>query len=151
MGLFVLVKVQRITVMIPVAAALLLCSSEPVLGVAPIIWGAVPILFLSLLSGLGFQSIFWAGKADSKWILSCAMAASILAAFFGGLAYKRMVAGPVLQWTAMMYALTAVSLWFMLFFAHSGLRWKPVKWVVLATPVLIDLIFSARYLVDKLF
>lgn len=151
MGLFVLVKVQRITVMIPVAAAMVLCLSKPVLGVAPIVWAAVPVLFLSLLSGLGFQSIFWAGKADSKWILSCALAASILAAFFGGLAYKRMVVGPVLQWTAMMYAITAVALWIMLFFAHSGFRWKPAKWIVLTTPVVIDLIFSARYLVIKLF
>ena len=151
MGLFVLIKIQRITVLIPVAAALILCFFEPVLGVAPIVWAAIPILFLAILSGLGFQSIFWAGKADSKWILTCAIIASILAAFFGGLAYKRLVGGMVLQWTAMMYALTAVSLWLMLFFAYTGLRWKPIKWAVLTAAVAIDVIFSARYLVDKLF
>ena len=151
MGLFVLIKIQRITVFLPVAAAMVLCFLEPVVGVPPIVWAAIPILFLAILSGLGFQSVFWAGKSDSKWILTCAIIASILAAFFGGLAYKRMVVGAVLQWTAMMYALTAVSLWLMLFFAYTGIRVKPIKWGVLTAAVAIDVIFSARYLVDTLF
>ena len=151
MGLFVLIKVQRIAALIPVATAIVLCFSRPIAATPPIVWAAVPILFLALLSGLGFQSIFWAGKADGKWILTCAIAASILVAFFGGLAYKRLVIRDVLELTAIMYAMAAVSLWFMLFFAYTGLRWKPVKWIVLTAAVAIDLIFSARYLVDKLF
>ncbi len=151
MGACVLVKIQRISVLLPVAAAMILCFCEPVLATPPIVWAAIPILFLSILAGLGFQSIFWAGKADSKWVLTCAIIASVLAAFFGGLAYKRMIVGPVLQHTAVMYALTAAALWIMLFFAHANLRWKPVKWVILTASIIIDLIYSARYLVDKLF
>ena len=151
MGLFVLVKVQRITVLLPVAAAMILCFLRPVLGVPPIIWAAVPVLFLSLLSGLGFQSIFWAGKADSKWVLTCALAASVLTAFFGGLAYKRMIHGNLLEGTALVYAVTAVGLWLLFFFIHANLRWKPAKWAILTAIVVFDLVFSARYLVDKLF
>ncbi len=151
MGLFVLVKAQRIAVLIPIAAALVLCFWEPVLQVSPIVWAAFPILFLAILSGLGFQSLLWAGKADCKWVITCAIAASILAAFFGGLAYKRLILGGLLEWTAMMYAVAAAALWFLFFLAKTGLRWHPMRWGLLTAAVTIDLIFSARYLVEKLF
>lgn len=151
LGLCVVIKIQRVTVFIPVAAALILCFIKPVLGVSPIAWAAIPVLFLAILSGLGFQSALWAGKADWKWLLSCAVIASILAAFFGGLAYKRFIGGVVLQWTAMMYALTAICLWLILFLTCTGLRWKPIKWLLLTAAAGIDLVYSARYLVDKLF
>ncbi len=151
MGLFVLVKAQRIALLIPVAVALVLCFWEPILQVSPIVWAAFPILFLAILTGLGFQSLLWAGKSDSRWIIACAIAASILAAFFGGLAYKRLIIGGLLEWTALMYAVAAAALWFLFFLAKTGLRWHPMRWMLLTAAVTIDLIYSARYLVEKLF
>jgi hypothetical protein len=151
MGVFVLVSIQRVSVVIPIAAALVLCFLNPILQVPPIAWAAIPVLFLAMLTGLGFQSIFLAGRADSKWLIACAIAASILAAFFGGLAYKRLLNGSVLQWTAMMYAVAAMGLWILFFFAKTALRWPLMRWILLAAATAVDLVFSARYLVDKLF
>ena len=151
MGIFVLVSIQRIAVIVPIAAALMLCFLKPILQVPPIVWAAIPILFLAVLSGLGFQSILLAGKADSKWVVACAIIASILAAFFGGLSFKRLILGNLLELTAMMYAVAAAALWILFFFARTGLRWPWMRWILLTTAAVIDIVFSARYLVDKLF
>ncbi|MBL7214445.1 MAG: hypothetical protein ISS71_02070 [Phycisphaerae bacterium] len=150
MGVFVLVSIQRISVVFPIAAAMTLCFLNPILQVSPIVWAAIPVLFLAILAGLGFQSILLAGKADSKWIIACAIVASIAAAFFGGLVIRRFT-GLVFEWTALMYAVAAAGLWILFFFAKTGLRWPWMRWILLTAATAIDLIFSARYLVDKLF
>jgi len=85
MGLFVYLKLQRIALLIPIAAGLVLAFCEPILQVSPIVWSAFPILFLAVLCGLGFQAFLWAGKADMKWILTCALTATVLAAFCAGI------------------------------------------------------------------
>lgn len=74
MGLFVYVSVQRVTVLIPAVAGLILAFLDPVFRVSPIIWAALPMVFLVMLAGLGIQTMLWAGKADSKWILFCSLA-----------------------------------------------------------------------------
>ena len=125
MGIFVLVSIQRIAVIIPIAAALMLCFLKPILQVPPIVWAAIPILFLAVLAGLGFQSILLAGKGDCKWVIACAIAASILAAFFGGLAYKRLILGGLLELTASMYAIAAAALW-ILFSLAKRTQTKPI-------------------------
>lgn len=150
MGIFVLVSIQRISVVFPVAAALMLCFLEPILQVSPIIWAAIPVLFLAILSGLGFEAILSAGNADSKWIAACAIAATVAAAFFGGLMIRRFT-GRVFEWTGLMYAVAASVLWLILFFAKAGHRWPWTRWILLTGAMAVDLIFSARYLVDKLF
>ena len=151
MGIFVLVSIQRITVVFPIAAAIMLCFLNPILQVPPIIWAAIPILFLAVLVGLGFQSILLAGQADSKWVIACAIVASILATFFGGLAYKRLIMGGLLELTALMYAVVAAALWILFFFAKTGLRWSWIRWMLLTVATVLDVVFCARYLVDKLF
>lgn len=150
MGIFVLVSIQRISVVFPIAAALMLCFVNPILQVSPIVWAAIPVLFLAILTGLGFQSILLASKSDAKWILACAIAASIVAAFFGGLVIRRFT-GLVFEWTALMYAVGAAGLWIVFFFAKTGHRWPWSRWILLTVATVIDLVFSARYLVDKLF
>lgn len=150
MGLFVYIKLQRVALLIPIATGLVLAFSRPVFEVTPVVWASFGILFLSVLCGLGFQALLWAGKADMKWVLSCAIAASILAAFFGGLAYKRLIMGGLLEMTAAMYALTAAALWVVFFMVATNLRWGWFKWAVLVAASSIDLIYSARYLIGKL-
>jgi len=151
MGIFVYIKLQRVTVLIPIAAGLVLAFWEPILQVSPIVWAAFPILFLSVLCGLGFQALSYAGKADTKWILFCAIAASVLAAFAAGLGIRVVVVRRLFELTATLYALTAAALWILLALVRLNLRWPWFKWAVLTTAMIIDLIFSARYLADKLF
>jgi len=149
MGVFVYVKLQRIALLIPIAAGLVLAFWEPVFQVPPIVWAAFPILFLSLLCGLGFQAFLFAGKADTKWILVCAATVSILAAFFAGLAIRIILIREVFELTMLMYALTAAALWILLVLVRLNLRWPWFKWAILTAAAAIDLLFSARYLIDK--
>ena len=148
MGVFVYIKLQRIALLIPIAAGLILSFWEPLFQVSPIVWAAFPILFLAVLCGLGFQALLWEGKADTKWIVICAAAASALAAFSAGIMMSPF-AGRVFELTAILYGLAAAALWILLALVRLNLRWPWFKWTVLTAAVVIDLLFSARYLVDK--
>jgi hypothetical protein len=152
MGVFVYVKLQRIALLIPIAAGLILAFWEPIFQVSPIVWAAFPMLFLSILCGVGFETLMTAGKPDSKWIVVCAAFATGLAAFFGGLSIRIILVSPeVFKLTALMYGLAAAALWLLLYLIRLQLHWPIAKWLLLTTAAAVDLIFSARYLVDKLF
>ncbi|MCI0498504.1 MAG: hypothetical protein L0Y36_02330 [Planctomycetales bacterium] len=152
MGVFVFAKLQRIALLIPIAVGLMLAFWEPVFQVSPAVWAAFPILFLSVLCGLGFETLMTAGKPDSKWIAVCAGFATGLAAFFGGLSIRIILVSPeVFKLTALMYGAAAAALWFLFFFARAGLRWPWMRWVFLTAAAGIDLFFSACYFVAKLF
>ncbi len=148
MGVFVYIKLQRIALLTPIAAGLVLSFSEPVFQVSPIVWAAFPILFLAVLCGLGFQAFLWAGKADTKWIVIGAAAATALAAFSAGIMVTPF-AGRVFELTAIMYGLAAAALWILLALIRLNLRWPWFKWAILTIAIMIDLIYSARYLIDK--
>lgn len=149
MGVFVLANVQKVAVLIPFAAGLALSFLNPVLHVSPIVWAAFPILFLSLLSGLGFQSMLYTGKADSVWIVACAILGAVLAALFGGLALSPLT-GRVFELTALLYAVSAGALGIVYYFTRVPLRRPWAKWVLLTGAAAVDLILSCRYLVGKL-
>ncbi|MHC4554287.1 MAG: hypothetical protein ACYSUS_03165 [Planctomycetota bacterium] len=148
MGVFVYIKLQRIALLTPIAAGLVLSFSEPVFQVSPIVWAAFPILFLAVLCGLGFQAFLWAGKADTKWIVIGAAAATALAAFSAGIMVTPF-AGRVFELTAILYALAAAALWILLAMLRLNLRWPWFKWALLTAAITIDLLYSARYLIDK--
>lgn len=149
MGIFVLAVVQRVIVLIPFAAGLVLCFLDSVMQVSPIVWAAFPILFLSMLSGLGFQSMLYAGKSDSKWIIGCAIIAAALAAFFAGLSLHPLT-GRVFDMTAMFYLVAAIALAAVYYFIRAKWRLPWGKWAILTSAVLLDIILSSRYLVGKL-
>jgi hypothetical protein len=144
MGVFVYIKLQRITLLIPIAAGLILSFWEPVFQVSPVVWAAFPILFLSVLCGLGFQAFLWAGKADTKWILVSAAAASVLAAFCAGINMS-IFAGRVFELTAILYGLAAAALWILLALVRLNLRWPWSKWLILTAAITLDLLYSAIY------
>lgn len=147
MGVFVYIKLQRIGLLVPIAAGLILSFWYPVFQVSPIVWGAFPILFLAVLCGLGFQAFLWAGKADTKWIVISAAAATALAAFSAGIMVTPF-AGRVFELTALMYGLAAAALWILLAMLRLNLRWPLFKWAILTAAITIDLLFSARYFID---
>jgi hypothetical protein len=148
MGIFVCIKLQRVALLIPIAVGLVLAFLNSVLQVTPIVWAAFPIVFLSVLCGLGFQAFLWAGKADTKWVLTCAAAATVLAAFTAGIMITPF-AGRVFELSSIMYALAAAAIWILLALIRLNLRWPYFKWFILTAAITIDLLFSARYLIDK--
>ena len=152
MGVFVFIKLQRIAFLIPIAAGLILAFWDPIFQVSPIVWAAFPILFLSILCGLGFEALMTAGKPDSRWIVICAAFATGLAAFFFGISVSVILISPeVFKLTALMYGLAAIALWFLLCLIRLQLHWPIAKLFLLTTSAAIDLVFSARYVVDRLF
>lgn len=152
MGVFVFVKLQRVAFLIPIAVGLILAFWEPLFQVSPVVWAAFPILFLSILCGLGFETLMTAGKPDSRWIVVCAAFATGLAAFFYGISVGVILISPeVFKLTALLYGLTAFALWLLLCLIRLQLHWPVAKWLLLTAAAGIDLVFSARYVVDRLF
>ncbi|MHC4231756.1 MAG: hypothetical protein ACYSTW_04045, partial [Planctomycetota bacterium] len=58
-------------------------------------------------------------------------------------------AGRVFELTALLYGLAAAALWILLAMIRLNLRWPWFKWAILTAAITIDLLFSARYLIDK--
>lgn len=151
MGGFVFYTLRRVAVVIPALAGLVLAFCPPVMNVSPLVWASLPILFLAVLSGVGFQALVSAGKKDSVWIVTCAVAASILTAFFAAMAIRIIFIHTTFELTMLMYGLTAAAMWITLFCARKFPRQHIPRWILLGTAMTVDLIFSARYLIDKLF
>lgn len=150
MGIFVLANVQRVAVLIPFAVGLVLCFLEPIRGVSPVVWAAFPALLLAILSGIGFQSMLYAGKADSRWIIACAFIAAALTAFFGGLALHPL-SGRVFDLTTLLYAVAAGVFFAVYYLTRTQMRMPWGRWVLLAGAASLDFILSARYIIDKIF
>lgn len=150
MGLFMYLAVHRVAVLIIVGAGLILAVSEPVFYVSPIVWASVPVLYCSILAGLGAQGIAWSSNADRKWILACVVASGVLVIVgfvIAGYA-KSFHAG--LQ-TAIMHGVAAIMMGSIFFMARARVRWHLLRWILLAVGIAIDVILGATYIVDGIF
>ncbi|MCE5187104.1 MAG: hypothetical protein LLF76_13360 [Planctomycetaceae bacterium] len=150
MGIFVMASFQRVVILIPFAVGLALSFMDPILQVSPVVWEAFPLLLLSVLSGLGFQSMLYAGRADAKWIVGCAVISGVLAAFFGGLSLHPLT-GRQFDLTAMLYAVTTAALMIVYYMAKTQKRFPWGKWIVLVGVSLLDLLLSCRYFIEAIF
>jgi hypothetical protein len=148
MGLFMYLAVHRIKVMIIVAAGFVLACIGPVLQTPPIVWALVPLLYCSVLIGLAVQGLTLIGPADRKWILLCLTAAAALALVTILPALKYPAA---FQSSSKMYVLAVVLMGSIFFIARAGCRWRPLRWILLCAGLGIDIMLSARFIVDKVF
>jgi len=148
MGLFMYLAVHRIKVMIIVAAGLVLAFTGPVLQTPSIVWALIPMLYCSVLIGLGSQALTLTGRADTKWILLCLAAAAALALVTILPALKS--PGAFLT-SAKMYVLACVLMSSIFFITKAGCRWRTLRWVLLYAGLGIDILLGARFIVDKIF
>jgi hypothetical protein len=148
MGLFMYLAVHRIKVMIIVAAGFVLACIGPVLQTPPIVWALIPLLYCSVLIGLAAQGLTITGPADRKWILLCLTAAAALALVTILPALKYPVAS---QTSAKMYVLAVVLMGSIFFIAKAGCRWRPLRWMLLCAGLSVDIMLSARFIIDKVF
>jgi hypothetical protein len=148
MGLFMYLAVHRIKVMIIVAAGLVLAFTDSVFQTPPIVWTLIPVLYCSVLIGLGMQGLVLAGQADRKWILVCTVGAAALAVITLLLSLKSPAA---FEASAKMYALATVLTSSVFFIAKSGYRWRWLRWSLLCTGLGIDILLGAGYIIDKVF
>lgn len=147
MGLFIYVKVHRLSTIIILALGIILSLADSILQISPIVWALVPALFCSLLIGLGIQGLAWAGRSDTKWILICAIVAIILAGMTFLLSLK--YGGPYLE-AARMHSLAAILLASIFFIARAQIRWHPLRWFLLCTGIAIDILITSRHIINGL-
>lgn len=149
MGLFVYLTVQRIMVLIPPLAGLLLAFLDPVLRVSPVVWASLPMVFLAILAGLGIQALILAGKSDSKWVLLCVLAG--IAA--GGVSWVLNLSDRPEGYInpALIYPATAGVLGVIFVLSRAGVRGLPVRWILLAGIIGVDCFWGASQLLGWLF
>jgi hypothetical protein len=164
LGLVMMCKARRYSILVVLAIGLLLAFSKSFLGagnvawlsVSPLLWLSIPMTWCAVLSGLGLQGLLEAGFGDRKWILTAAVVLGVLAIlalllatkyfqFIFSLAdgYARLfVAG------AKMYLLGAVALGILFFMAREKLRAYWLRWAILVAALSVDIVLTARYIVD---
>ena len=148
MGLFVYLTSQRIVVLIPPVAGLVLAFLDPLFLVSPVIWAALPMVFLAILAGLGVQALLWAGKTDAKWVLACLLVGLLL----GGacLALYLLQNASVYKNPALFYLAASACIGVLFLLIRQGYRWLPLRGALLVTLAATDCFLSARWLIDKL-
>ena len=148
MGVFVYVSAQRVAVLILPAVGLVLAFLNPVFGVSPVIWAALPMVFLAVLSGVGIQSLMWAGKNDSKWVLCCVLTAGVT----GGISWLLSMSNQSMVYynSALLYLISTLVFGVVFLLSRASLRWPTVRWLLLAGAALTDCYISGRWLIEKL-
>lgn len=149
MGLFVYSYLLRALVLLPPLLGFVLAFSQPLLNVPPVVWVAVPMLFLSVLAGLGAQAMVVAGPADRKWILACLLLAAFLAVFCFFFAFSRPDRHG--YWTpAVMYGLSFLSIAAVYGLCTQQIRLHFLRWLLLTAALGADLFYTSRMLIASL-
>jgi hypothetical protein len=159
MGFSMLFAARRLSVLIIFCLGIVLASCQSLLGVSPIIWLSFPVLCCSIIIGAGLQGLCSAGFADRRWVLMAAVIMVVLSLTTLLLAtkYYNIFAGfgskyaRLLVETAKMYILGAIAVAILYFMARAKLRVHWLRWVVLGLVTAVDIFFSARLIVDKIF
>ena len=148
MGLFVYLSVQRVAALIPAIVGLVLAFLDPVCRVSPVIWVALPMVFLAILAGLGVQALLWAGKTDSKWLLACMFVGLLLGGVSLALYLPHKAA--LYKNPALFYLVASVGIGVIFLLTRKGFRWLLLRWIMLVAVAVTDGFLSARWLVDRL-
>lgn len=128
------------------------------LGISPILWLSIPLVCLSVLAGVGLQGLIEASYSDGKWVLAAAIVPAVLAivtlllaaryfqTIFGlGAGYARLFVE-----AAKMHLIAAVAAALVFAMTRFKLRLQPLRWLILAAAVALDVFLSAQYIVDKI-
>jgi len=165
-GMVMVWKARRYNILVVLAAGLLLAFSKSLvgadkiawLGVSPILWLSIPLLWCAVLCGIGLQGLLEAGFADRKWILAAAVILCTLAivTLFLAARYFQVLFGLAGDYarlfveTAKMYLLGAVAAGILFLMARQKLRVQWLRWAILCTALGVDIILGARYVIDSI-
>jgi len=159
MGFAMLFAARRIGVLLIFCIGAILASCQSILAVSPIIWLSLPVLCCSVIIGAGLQGLCSAGLADRKWILlsMAFMAALSIVTLMQATKYFQVFAGfgdkyaNLFLADAKMYVVGTVALAIIFFIARAKLRLYWLRWAILGSATAVDIFFSARFIVDKIF
>ncbi len=167
LGLAMVWKARRYGILLLAVAGLVLAFSRAFLGsgsvawlgISPILWLSIPMLWCAVLCGIGLQGLIEAGPADRRWVLAgaillglLALAALLLAA--GGVkVFPGLGAGAdrLFLQTAEIYLIGAGAIGFLYLLTRQNLRLHWLRWAILCAALGVDIFLSATYVADKVF
>jgi len=165
LGLAMVWKARRYGILLLAAAGLVLAFSRSFLdtgriawlGVSPILWLSVPMVWCAAVSGVGLQGLIEAGPADKRWVLSAAILLGLLATVtlllaaegsqvFAGLGEGD---GRLFLQATEIYLAGAGATAFLYLLTRQNLRLHWLRWAILCAALGMDIFLGARYIVDK--
>lgn len=148
MGLFMFFAAHRIGVTMIFTAGTLLAFWDSVFQVSPVFWVSVPVLFCSVIIGVGIQALACASRNDERWVLASMAIMTVLGAvtFVMGITWTN-----AFFESAKMYTLAVLTVSIIFFLTHANLRLRWLRWAVLCTALGVDMIINARIFVDRIF
>ena len=158
-GFLVLIRKRQFSLIIIFAIGVLLTFCNSFCNVSPLMWIAIPVLCCSVLIGKGISYLTSAGFSDRKPILFTTIIMGIFAivALLLATKYFQTFAGLTNKYAmlfveaAKLYMLSAISVAIIYFVARAKLQIYSLRLTVLCSAISIDIFFSARFIIDKIF
>ena len=141
MGLFMYVSIHRVGPILAAIAGLTLAYCSPIFQVSPVVWGLIPMLFISVIIGLGIEGLALASRADKKWVMLSVIAMLALTVLTSWQSYYV---------AASMYALAAVVSICIFIMTKNNIRLHSLRWSLITVTVAIDITLTAQLIVDHL-
>lgn len=159
MGLFMLYSGRRAGVIIIAGLGIIPAFCSSFLDVSPVIWLTIPVLCLSVITGVGIEGLCKASSSDRKWILAATgvMAALSIISLVLASRYFQVFAGlgagygRLFVQTAYMYILGAVSVLIIFFMARAKLRMGWLRLIILCTAMGLDIYRGSIFIAGRIF
>ncbi|MBN1505413.1 MAG: hypothetical protein JW955_01135 [Sedimentisphaerales bacterium] len=165
LGVAMIWKARRYNILVVLAIGLLLAFSKSfidrrhmaLLGVSPVLWLSIPLVWCAVLSGIGLQGLLEAGFTDRKWLLTAVgiVSALSIANLFLATKYFQVIFGLADRYaqlfvlTGKMYLLGAVATGIIFVMVRQRLRVHWLRWAVLVAALTVDIVLGARYVIDR--
>ena len=155
LALVMVVKAKRWPILAVTTAGLVLAGFSSLLQVSPMIWLCVAMTWMAVLVGLGLDGLVWAGWADRGWLGAVLVVVSgvgigaLVWASYAGYHGASDSLMPLIH-TFRMYGLAAASVGLILAIVLVQVRLLPFRQVAIFVAVGLDLVLTARLLVDAL-
>lgn len=157
MGCAMLLAARRLGIIALFAVGVGLGCWGPIFEVSPVMWLSIPVVCCSVVIGMGIQGLSLAGPADRKWVLAGAFvqAGFAIAALFLATKYFQTFLSLADKYaklfvrTSEMYVLGAVAVLILFFIARAKLRIRAVRWAILCLSIAVDILFGARFIIDR--
>jgi hypothetical protein len=156
-GVAMLLKVRRLSIMIILTISMVLAFCGPLLDISPTIWLAFSMLCGSVIIGAGIQGIVCAGYTDRKWILFSTIVMGVLAILTLLLAtkYFQTIFGLAADYARLftesgkMHILGAVMMGILFFIVRARLRLKLLRQLLLGSTIAMDIFLHAAFVIDR--
>ncbi len=165
LGLAMVWKARRYGILLIAATGLVLAFSRLFLnagsiawlGVSPILWLSIPMLWCAVLCGIGLQGLIEAGPADKRWVLAASILLGLLATVallpaaggfqvFPGLGDGN---GRFFLQAAEIYLVGAGATGLIYLLTRQNLRLHWLRWAILCAALGLDIFLGATYIADK--